>query len=375
MSSDDAQEKSQEATPKKKEDSKKKGVVVRSKELNTVVLLLLSSGMILFSGNLIVEKFSEIMRKSFILEREVIFDVSFLVQYLKDIVLDGFYLLIPFAVILFFATLVSGSVLGGIQLNLGSLKPKLERIDPIKGIKKIISIKGLMELVKAMLKFVIIVSFSLLFIYFNYENILSLSFKSFNTSIVEAFEIIAFGFVSISASTIIIALVDTPFQIWNHNKQLKMSMQEVKDEMKNTDGNPEIKSRIRRVQQEMARKRMMQAVPDADVIITNPEHYAVALKYNKESSGAPVLLAKGCDFIAQQIKAVAISHEIEVVELPPLARAIYHTTKLNKEIPSELYVAIAQVLAYVYQIDNSKKGLCKRPKKLKEIVIPENMKY
>ena len=169
-----------------------------------------------------------------------------------------------------------------------------------------------------------------------------------------------------------IATIDVPFQLWQHHSRLRMTKQEVRDEMKEVEGKPEVKSRIRQLQREIARRRMMSNVPKADVIITNPTHYSVALKYDQGNMNAPILLAKGTDLVALKIREIATEHGVEIVEAPPLARAIYHTTELEQEIPAGLYLAVAKVLAYVFQVQNYMKGLGQKPNKPDDIELPED---
>jgi flagellar biosynthetic protein FlhB len=228
--------------------------------------------------------------------------------------------------------------------------PKLDRLDPIKGLKRMFGVKGLMELVKGLAKFVLILGFSLVALHIKRDAIFSLGSGDVISAIAAAAHILLFTFIVVSCATIIVALVDAPFQLWQHTKQLRMSRQEIKDEMKDTDGSPELKGRVRNMQQEVARRRMMEEVPKADVVITNPEHYAVALKFDVDTMRAPVVVARGVDEIAANIRAVAEKHNVTIMASPPLARAIYHTTKINREIPAGLYVAVARVLAYVFQL-------------------------
>ena len=183
-------------------------------------------------------------------------------------------------------------------------------------------------------------------------------------------------FFALAMTLIVIAAIDAPFQKWNHNQQLKMTLQEVKDEFKNSEGDPQIKARIRRTQREMSQRRMMQDVPDADVVVTNPTHFAVALKYDTEKAGAPMIIAIGGDEIALQIRKIADRYEVPVVESPLLARSLYHTGEIGQQIPEQLFVAVAQVLAYVYQLKQFKNGRGKRPEKLAtNLPIPEDYKY
>jgi flagellar biosynthetic protein FlhB len=188
-------------------------------------------------------------------------------------------------------------------------------------------------------------------------------------------EIAGWSVLAISSSLLIVAAIDVPYQLYDHRKKLKMTLQEVKDELKDTEGKPEVKGRMRQVQHELAQRRMMEAVPEADVIITNPEHFSVALKYDMEGGGAPVVLAKGVDHLAIKIREIANAHEVIIMEAPPLARAIYFTTDIEQEIPGDLYLAVAQVLAYVFQLKTYQNDGGQRPKAFDEVEVPENMQY
>jgi flagellar biosynthetic protein FlhB len=187
--------------------------------------------------------------------------------------------------------------------------------------------------------------------------------------------IVGWTVLALSSTMILISLIDVPFQISSHAKKLKMTMQEVKDEMKSTDGKPEVKQRIRQLQYDMAQGRMMSAVPEADVVITNPEHYAVALRYNSDKMGAPVLVAKGGDLIAFKIREIAKAHNIPVLQAAPLARAVFHSTELEQEIPAGLYIAVAQVLAYIFQLQRFEKRQGLKPEAMPDLPIPEDLRH
>jgi flagellar biosynthetic protein FlhB len=190
-----------------------------------------------------------------------------------------------------------------------------------------------------------------------------------------ALDMLAWAVLWMSCAMILISLVDIPLQIYDHNQKLRMTMQQVKDEMKDSDGRPEVKQRIRQLQYQMSQNKMLAAVPEADVIITNPEHYAVALRYDQSTEGAPVMLAKGADLVAMKIREIAQEHRIPIVSSPPLARAIYFNTKIGQEIPGGLYVAVAQVLAYLYQLKQYARGRAKRPVLNPQLPIPDELQH
>ena len=240
--------------------------------------------------------------------------------------------------------------LGGWSFSLKAVSFKWEKLDPIKGLGRVFALKGLMELSKVLAKFALIAGISAGILWSLIDELLGLGSEPVATAIIHVAKLCGWSFLACSSGLIIIALIDAPFQLWQHNKQLKMTKQEIKDENKETDGRPEVKGRIRALQQELSQRRMMEAVPTADVIITNPTHYAVALSYDQFNMKAPVVVAKGADLIAANIRAVAEQHNVAIVSAPPLARALYASTEIDQEIPGGLYVAVATILTYVYQL-------------------------
>jgi len=281
----------------------------------------------------------------------------------------------PFMALMLLAAVLGPIALGGILLSTEALLPKLSRMDPMAGLKRMFSMKSLIELIKSCAKVTVILGTTVLLLRHYAQPMFRLSDEAINTAIIHSAKISAYATITLAACTILIAAVDVPLQLWEYSKKLKMSKQEVKDESKDTDGKPEVKGRIRQLQREMAQRRMMTNVPTADVVITNPTHYSVALRYDPETMSTPILLAKGGDNIALKIREIAKAHGIEIMESPVLARAIYHTTELDKEIPSGLYLAVAQVLAYVFQLRNYRKGRGQKPKYPSNITVPKDMYF
>jgi len=257
---------------------------------------------------------------------------------------------LPILLMLYTISLLSSIAIGGVQFSAEALQPKFDRLSPAKGLGRMFGTQALVELVKAAGKFIVLGIVASLILQHYTDEFLTLGRGGMRESLTHALNLLAQTFLLVSLSLLIIVAIDVPFQLWNFNKQLKMSKQEVREEYKELEGKPEIKGRIRRLQREMAQRRMMQKVPQADVVITNPEHVAVALQYDPTRPGAPVLLAKGADFIALQIRQVAAAHNVQIIAAPPLARALYHTTQIDREIPEGLYLAVAQVLAYVFSL-------------------------
>jgi flagellar biosynthetic protein FlhB len=259
----------------------------------------------------------------------------------------------PFMAIMLVSVFAGPLLMGGWSFSLETISFKLEKLDPIKGLARIVSLKSLVELTKALAKFVLLLGAAILVFFSIDQQLLSLSSMTPKAAGLEAATILVQVLLILSATTILIVALDVPFELWNHSKQLRMTKQEIKDEMKETDGNPQVKQRIRTLQRQLAESRMMEDVKTADVVITNPTHYAVALQYLDRPGSAPKVLAKGKDLTALRIRSIAADCDIPIFEAPPLARALYRSTEIGYEIPHVLYMAVARVLAYVFQLKNA----------------------
>jgi len=367
---DSSQEKTEEATPKREEKAREEGQVPRSKELTTTAILLAGTVGLAMSGEHIANRLLAIMQFNFTLEREVIFDSNLMIAHLASSFGEALFALIPLFVILGVAAILGPIALGGWLWSTKALAPKLSRIDPLAGLKRMFSIKSLVELVKAVAKVCVVLFVAIGLLMAMQQDMLELANQAPITGIVNSVKLNAWAAIILSLATLLIAIIDVPFQLWEHAKKLKMSRQDIKDEMKDSEGKPEVKSRIRQLQYEMANNRMMAAVPEADVVITNPTHYAVALKYNPDTTDTPILLAKGGDLIALKIREIAKAHSVEIVEAPALARAIFYTTEIDDEIPSGLYIAVAKVLAYVFQLRNYRRGDGEIPSYPRNLSVP-----
>ena len=375
MAEQTTHEKTEQPTPKRLKDAREKGQVARSRELTTMAVLLASAAAILLIGDRFIDDLLNIMRDVFVSNRSDVMDIENVPRIFEQALTNTIIALLPFFAIVVCAALLSPMALSGWSFSAKSMSFKWEKLDPVKGIGKIFSWRSLMELVKALAKFSVVLIVALLLLWHNVDSFLLLGTKDVMQSLHDAGKILGWSFLVLSCAMIIIAAVDVPFQLWDHNRQLKMTRQEVKDEYKETDGSPDMKRRVREVQQEMARRRMMQEVPTADVIITNPTHYAVALRYDQSSMRAPVVVAKGKDLIAQQIRKIALSHEVPILSAPPLSRALYFSTELQQEIPSGLYMAVAQVLAYVYQLRQTRRGNSNESIAMQDIPIPDEFRH
>lgn len=372
---DSSQEKTQEATPRKKQKARDDGQIPRSRELTTTAVLLAGTLGLYIFGGMIIESLAGVLRFNFTLERETVFDPELMFAQLGHSFYEALFSLLPFFAMVVFAACVAPIALGGWLFSGKALMPKLNRIDPVGGLKRMFSAKSLVELVKSIAKVLVVITVAYLSLQFMQADLLGLSREGISAGMRHSLELSIWAAILISASTLIIAFIDVPYQIWDHAKKLKMSMQEIKDEMKDTEGKPEVKGRIRQLQRQMATNRMMAAVPEADVVITNPTHFSVALRYDPATMDTPIVLAKGVDHMAMKIREVARAHKIEFVQSPVLARAIYHTTEVDAPIPAGLYVAVAQVLAYVFQLRNFRKGRGDRPPFPRNLPIPPDMVF
>ena len=373
--SESGQEKTEEATPRRLEKAREDGQAPRSRELTTTIILLLGTGGLLLFGGQIANGMTAIMRYNLEFTAAQLLDEQFLIAHFASSVSAAGDAILPLLILLTLAAFFGPIALGGWLMSGKAMAPKLSRLDPIAGLGRMFSANALVELLKAIGKFFVLSIVAILILLSLQQQIFSLGSGDVVQSVADAINIIAWAMISVSAGMIIIAAVDVPWQLYDHNKKLKMTMQEIKDEMKDTEGKPEVKGRIRQLQRQMAYRRMMEAVPQADVVITNPEHFSVALKYDVNGSTAPVVLAKGQDNVALKIREIAKKHNVIVLEAPPLARAIYFTTEIDKEIPQRLYLAVAQVLAYVFQLKAWKPGRGKKPVAPNKVDVPGDMRY
>ena len=347
------QERTEQPTERRLQEARKKGQVPRSKELNTMLSLLLASISLLAFGGYISQNLMQISVEGFSIPRELAFDTAQLPFQFMYMVSQALLALSPFMAIMLVSVFAGPLLMGGWSFSLETISFKLEKLDPIKGLARIFSLKSLVELAKALAKFVLLLGAAILVFFSIDQQLLSLSSMTPKAAGLEAATILVQVLLILSATMILIVALDVPFELWNHSKQLRMTKQEIRDEMKETDGNPQVKQRIRTLQRQLAEGRMMEDVKTADVVITNPTHYAVALQYLDRPGSAPKVVAKGKDLTALRIRSIAADCDIPIFEAPPLARALYRSTEIGYEIPHVLYMAVARVLAYVFQLKSA----------------------
>lgn len=372
MAQDDGAERTEQATGKRLSEARTKGQIPRSRELGTMAMLMAAGGAFLMFGDLLVRQFITLLNHSLNIERENVFDINSMANLFLSAIFEALGIITPLLILLVIVAILSSIALSGWNFSPQAIAFKWEKLDPVKGMKRVFAVRGLIELVKALIKFVIIGFAAVSIIYSQSGEFLSLGSKTIDVAIADLGNLLVWSFLTISMTLILLAVIDVPFQIWDNAKQLKMTKQEVKDEMKQTEGNPEVKAKIRHLQREMAQRRMMEQVPSADVIITNPTHFAVALRYDPDNMQAPVLIAKGTDLIAGTIRGIADSNNIPILSSPALARALYYSTELDQEIPMGLFQAVAQVLAYIFHLKESGSKLTDTTA-LAELPIPKEL--
>jgi len=376
MAESDSGEKSEEPTAKKLTDARKKGQIARSKDLGTMFVLVGSACAMLLMGDLLAERLALMMKNLFTISRAEALDVNAIFAKVGAAASSVIAPMLWIFGIILVAAFVGNTLLGGMSFSTEAMAPKASKLSPLAGFKRMFGVQAWVELLKSILKFFVVFIVAYLLLNGLFDQILGLSLETIPTNFGHAVNMLLWMFLVLALSIGLIAIIDAPYQVWNHTRQLKMTKQEIKDEHKNTEGNPEIKGRIKRTQYEMSQRRQMAEVPNADVVITNPTHFSIALKYDAAVGGAPVLIAKGVDEMAIHIRTIAKEHGVEILASPALARSLYYTADVDKDIPEELYAAVAQVLAFIFQLNEYKKGHAKKPTPVaKNLPIPDEFKY
>lgn len=374
MAEETGQEKTEEPTSRRLEKAREEGQIPRSKELNTTAVLVAGALGLLALGPILADRIGKMALFGFDFERAAAFDTVVMNQHLMASIREAAFGLAPWLALMLVASIAGPLGLGGWLLSGKAIAPKLDRLNPLSGLKRMFSANSLVELIKSWAKVLVVGFCAWLVLLFYFPDVLSLLRMPTDGAIAGALDIILWCFILMCLSTALIAVMDVPWQIHSHIKKLRMSLQEIKDEFKETEGKPEIKGKIRQLQREIAQRRMMADVPTADVVITNPTHYSVALKYDAERMAAPIMVAKGVDQAAMKIREIAKEHNVPRLQAPPLARALYTHSKVGEEVPEGLYVAVAQVLAYVYQMDMYAKGKGPRPERKPDMPIPRDLR-
>lgn len=374
MAEDSDLEKTESASPRRLEKAREEGDVPRSRELATFVVLTAAATGLWITGESLIRQIKHLLTLSLTFNRDQLLDdhARLLIdwgQRLFDLVLA----FMPLIGLLLLAALMSPLLIGGWLFHGKAVAPDFSRLSPMRGLGNMLSKRSLTELFKAIAKTLVVGLGAWWLISSQLDEVLSLGNQSIHTSAAHHGQLLMFGFVILVCTLAVIAAFDAPYQVWQYSHKLMMTRQELRDEAKESEGNPEIKAKIRSQQRAMARRRMMAQVPTADVVVTNPNHYAVALRYPEEGDHAPLVVAKGADELAQRIREIAIENGVPLVEAPPLARALYRHTELDHEIPAPLYTAVAQILAYVYQLRVWKQRGGQAPVRPQPVPLPPGM--
>jgi len=373
MSESSAQEKTEEPTSRRLSKAREDGQVARSIELPAAAVTIAALGFLFITGGVLVAKLAEAFASGFNFDRKLVHSPNLLPAIFAHELLESFILIAPLMLLTVAVAIAASGATGGYLFSLKSVAPKASKLNPLNGFKRMFGTKALVELTKALLKFFLVSGVVTWVLSDNIATLDALGKMAFEPGMKVAGEMLSKSALIMACSLIIIAFIDVPFQKWDHLKQLRMTKQEVLDEMKDMEGRPEVKAQIRRRQREMSNARMIDRVKDADVIITNPEHFAVALSYDPNGDSAPILLAKGADAVAARIREEAEKHGIEIFQAPPLARALYFTTDLERPVPEDLYYAVAQVIAYIFNLASVRPGA--PPVQRPQPKVPPNMQF
>ena len=369
--SESSDDKTEEPTSRRLEKAREDGQVARSTELSAAAVTISAVSLLFITGGYVVTKLAEKFAAGFNFDRKLVFSSNLLPAIFGHQMLEAYILIVPVLGLTVVVAIAASGATGGYLFSLKAVMPKASKLNPAAGLKRMFGVKALVELGKALLKFFLVTGVLVYVLNDNIDTLNLIGKMALEPALATAGKLLAKAALLITLSLVIIAMIDVPFQRWQFMKQMRMSKQEIKDEMKNSEGNPEIKAQIRRRQREISNARMIDSVKDADVVITNPEHFAVALAYDPNGDTAPILLAKGADEMAARIRSEAQKHGIEIFQAAPLARALYFTTEVDHPVPEDLYYAVAQVIAYVFNLASVRPGAApvQRPKP----TVPESM--
>jgi flagellar biosynthetic protein FlhB len=359
----DQQDRTEQPTPKRLEEARRHGDIPRSRDLSTAAVSMAGAVSILLAGGVASGRFYDMMRTSFVIAPRQALDEGYMLQALGEHSFHALLACAPIFGAIVLAAVLAPLMLGGWSFSVESFLPNFSRLSPEAGFKRMFSSQAAVELMKSLAKFAVVALVAVLVLRYDTKQLLSLGTEPPMRAAMHAGKLCAQAFLALAASLLVIAAIDAPYQLWQYGRRMRMSRQEIRREMKESEGAPEIKNRIRQAQQEMARRRMMQEVPKADVVVTNPTHYAVALRYDENRMRAPIVVAKGAGEIAARIREIAAEHKVALFEAPPLARVLYRSVDIGAEIPSALYVAVAQVLTYIFQLKAAMRGEAMMPER------------
>jgi flagellar biosynthetic protein FlhB len=366
-------EKTESPSQRRLDQAREEGQVARSRELSTFLVTLAGGAGLWLMGSYFVQQLIHLFREGLTLDAQLAFHTEQLLPHLRELSMSTLLVFLPLLLLLLLVAALSPLLMNGWLFSLKPLQPNFSKLDPIAGIARMFSANSLMELAKAIGKSIVVGGIGAWVVWHNKEAVLQLVGEPIVRSIPHLGSLVWGCFVAIMAGMLLIVAIDVPFQLWEHNKKLKMTKEEVRQESKETEGDPQVKGRIRSMQREIARRRMMSAIPTADVVVTNPTHYAVALKYSESGMRAPVVVAKGSHLLAARIREIAEENRVPILEAPPLARALHKHCELGEDIPEALYTAVAEVLAYIYQLRRYEKQGGAMPQLPGELPVPKEL--
>jgi len=375
MNDQSSQDKTEKASPQKVKKARQEGQIPRAKEFTTAVIFLAVALYFYSQLSNIWQSMTGVFRYNMALTKDDLASPNQMVEQIGQSLAMIIEMLVPMFAVIIIVTVASTLVLGGWMFRPANMLPKLSKLNPLSGIKRMFSTRSLVELIKSTLKVTVV--FAVLYGYLDnhLQPLLGMQSLPLNQGVTMIMSILFEGLLLMGFALLIFGVIDIPYQRWEHLKELKMTKQELKEEFKNNEGRPEVKQRIRQIQQQFARRKIDKMVPTADVVITNPTHYAVALKYDMSLSEAPFVVAKGVDETAMHIQRIARENQVEIINSPPLTRSIYYTTAIEQAIPSQLYIAVAHILTYVLQLKAFRKGSGKKPHPLPIFSIPKHLQH
>lgn len=360
------------ATPRRLEQARERGQVARSRELSNAAIAFAAAITLSTLGPALFTRCAELMKSGLSLDRAAAFDPDRMTQALAGLAEGSVFAILPVLAVTLLATLASPLLLSGWVFSGKSLAPDFARLDPLRGLKNVASTHALVELVKALIKCALLAALGTWSIAHAFDELQALAVQDVTGATMRLGSLVGTGFFALVGGLALIAGIDVPYAIWRHRHGLRMTREEIRQELREAEGDPQLKARVRSLQRAAARKRMMAAVPNATVIVTNPTHYAVALLYD-ETMRAPRVVAKGMDKVAQRIRELGAGHGVPLLEAPAVARALHRHADLDAEIPQTLYAAVAQVLAYVYQVRLWKRQGGRMPSPPADLPVPEGL--
>jgi len=352
----DQLDRTESPTAKRQEDARRRGQVPRSRDLSAAAVTLAGGFGLYNLGQLLGGGMLRMMHSSFEIRAAQAMDSNYMLASLGNAALQAVLAAAPLLGLLLAAAVLAPLAIGGWNFSTDALVPQWGRLDPVAGMQRVFSLQGFIELLKSLARFLVVALVAVLVLRHQYGQFAMLSTEPLGAAVTHALRLAGTALIALGGALAAIAAVDVPLALWQHNRSLRMTREEIREEARDSEGSPEVRNRIRRIQQEQARGRMMAEVPRADVVITNPTHYAVALRYDEARMRAPIVVAKGKDLLAQRIRELAREHAVPLVEAPPLARALHAGCELGDEIPARLYSVVAQVLTYVYQLRVARRG-------------------